>query len=186
MATCNLNQCLRALEAQNLQAELVTGKNPKQVLKVLLADGRVFKTGTTYTQQEFEELFQLTNDTSMARSKVEGGHVHARTQENICDDVQKIQNWLDQQACYVKKHAYSFSMPLVSLLNIVFEDYSIMPQNYDSIKVFNNPDVIIKNDRVCSRHTLEQFCKLWLAENKQYEKYGMGISQIVKKWELAF
>lgn len=181
MATKNINQCNKALEQLGLKAELKTGKNPMQVLTVILEDGRTFKTGTTYTVDDFMTLFTCTHDASMASAKVENGHEHARCQDNIMGNYEAISSWLEQHATYVKKSAYPFqNLSFPQMMNMIFEDYGIEWNAY-TIKL-KNDNVLIKHGKVVPLETLRQFSKLWLAENKMYEKYNKNIDYAIKKW----
>ena len=176
MGNNNKNGFFRACEALKLNPDnymLTFGKNPKQITRV-----NGMSTSVIASFAEWMQWLQDHNNTSMASAKVEQAHTHARTQENTCDNVTRMQNWLEQQACYVKKTAYPFNLALVQILDMAFEDYSI-----DVSRVVMNDKLIVKNGKACPIATLQQFTKLWLAENKQYEKYKMNIDCIIRKWE---
>ena len=166
-----------------LQIEFVKGKNEKQAIHTIV-NGMDFSTSIIASKDGWHAFFgQFLNqkanaEASMASAKVEQAHTHARTQENTCDNVAQIQNWLDQKATYAKKTAYPFNLALVQILDMAFEDYSI-----DVSRVVMNDKLIVKNGKACPVATLQQFTKLWLAENKQYEKYKMSIDCIIRKWE---
>lgn len=185
MATKNINQCNKALSMLGIAegATITTGKNPMQVLTVQLADGRTFKTGTTYTVDDFLTLFECTHDTSMAKSKVENGHEHDRMQESIMGNYEQISSWVEQQATYVKKTAYPFkNLSYPQMMNMVFEDYAVKYDEY-CIQLKNN--VMIKHGKVVPMETLRQFSKLWLAENDCFDKYKNNIDYAIRKWWLV-
>lgn len=172
-----------------LKIEFVKGKNEKQAIHTIV-NGMDFSTSIISSREGWHAFFgQFLNqkanaEASMASAKVEQAHTHARCQQNTCDEVAQIQNWLDQKATYAKKTAYSFGqIGYAQMMKMVFDDYAVKYNEY-CIQL-KNDNILIKHGKVIPMETLRQFSKLWLAENQMFDKYKNNIDYAIRKWWLV-
>lgn len=190
MANCNFNKCVEALKILGIDPGTLNMTVKDRYKKDGKLQGKQITsinnlpTSAIYGLDEWLAFFNDKVQKSMAGAKVEIAHTHARTQQNTCDEITRLQNKQDQHATYVKKHAYPFqNLSYAQLMGMAFEDYSVEWDKY-SIQL-KNENILIKHGKVISIATLRQFSKLWLAENNMYEKYKNNIDYAIRKWWLV-
>lgn len=187
MATNNKKQCLQALsELEIMDYHMECGKNPMQVLKVII-DGMTFKTGQTYTVEQFITLFEENMpDSSVATSKY--------NDVNEDEEVKEMQAWVSREATYAKKCSYDYEHEsLNGILTMTAEDYGF---NYKTVMEFHDDwnsedgwkariyqDFLVEKGGVYTpMSALECTCKQWLSKHGLYEQYRFYIRDIIGNW----
>ena len=181
MANQNKNSFFKACEVLGFNPDeylLTFGQGKSNKNQITSVNGK--STSVIASFAEWLQWLQDNSNMSMARSKVEQAHTHARCQENICDDIIRMQNWQDQNATYAKKSSYNYTrLAYPELMQKVFDDYAVSMHNYCVVK---NENTFIKDDLIIPIETLRQFTKLWLSENKCFEKYQNKIDFAIKTY----
>ena len=184
MATKNLRQCETALQQLGVtNYKLDMAKNQTQVLWVYF-NGKKYHANTTYTIQQFLDLFNNNITTSVATSKFNN--------VNEDEEIKEFQKWLDRQATYAKKCFYEYDEhTLNEIIMYTIEDFGISQKrlmeyhknwNTDNgwlAKITDN--LIYRNGIYTPKACLFQTIKQWLSVHGMYEHDDLQIENIISK-----